>query len=75
MKIGIDIDDVITDTSMAMKKYIDKYDNNSDIHTHIEEVMRGEMSIQEIKDFFTENGVRIDIWTHFMRECIINYVH
>ena len=26
MKIGIDIDDVITDTSMAMKKYIDKYD-------------------------------------------------
>lgn len=20
-------------------------------------------------------GVRIDIWTHFMRECIINYVH
>jgi len=22
-----------------------------------------------------ECGVRIDIWTHFMRECIINYVH
>lgn len=22
-----------------------------------------------------KNGVRIDIWTHFMRECIINYVH
>ncbi len=22
-----------------------------------------------------DNGVRIDIWTHFMRECIINYVH
>ncbi|MCI8344689.1 MAG: hypothetical protein HFJ42_01725 [Clostridia bacterium] len=22
-----------------------------------------------------EVGVRIDIWTHFMRECIINYVH
>lgn len=21
------------------------------------------------------DGVRIDIWTHFMRECIINYVH
>ena len=21
------------------------------------------------------HGVRIDIWTHFMRECIINYVH
>ena len=23
----------------------------------------------------SEDGVRIDIWTHFMRECIINYVH
>lgn len=22
-----------------------------------------------------KSGVRIDIWTHFMRECIINYVH
>ena len=22
-----------------------------------------------------ENGVRIDIWTHFMRGCIIDYVH
>ena len=22
-----------------------------------------------------ETGVRIDIWTHFMRGCIINYVH
>ena len=22
-----------------------------------------------------KNGVRIDIWTHFMRGCIIDYVH
>lgn len=22
-----------------------------------------------------ESGVRIDIWTHLMRGCIINYVH
>lgn len=22
-----------------------------------------------------ENGVRIDIWTHLMRGCIMNYVH
>ncbi len=28
-----------------------------------------------IKEIFKSNGVRIDIWTHFMRECIINYVH
>ena len=24
---------------------------------------------------FILGGVRIDIWTHLMRECIINYVH
>lgn len=29
----------------------------------------------EIKYEATRCGVRIDIWTHFMRECIINYVH
>lgn len=23
----------------------------------------------------TKDGVRIDIWTHFMRGCIIDYVH
>ena len=23
----------------------------------------------------TDSGVRIDIWTHFMRGCIIDYVH
>ena len=26
-------------------------------------------------DFKTNIGVRIDIWTHFMRGCIIDYVH
>lgn len=59
MKIGIDIDDVITDTFITMKRYIDKYDDNSDIHSHIEEVMRGEMPTQGIKNFFTENIINI----------------
>lgn len=26
-------------------------------------------------DPINEFGVRIDIWTHFMRGCIIDYVH
>ena len=26
-------------------------------------------------DLIDEIGVRIDIWTHFMRGCIIDYVH
>ena len=59
MRIGIDIDDVITDTSLSMKKYIDKYDDNSDIHNYIEEVMRGEMPTEEIKEFFKENSINI----------------
>ncbi len=29
----------------------------------------------KIDRLFNYIGVRIDIWTHFMRECIINYVH
>ena len=27
------------------------------------------------KDIMRYCGVRIDIWTHFMRGCIIDYVH
>ena len=27
------------------------------------------------KDIMRYFGVRIDIWTHFMRGCIIDYVH
>ena len=34
------------------------------------------MSNEEIlRELLLMIGVRIDIWTHLMRECIINYVH
>ena len=29
----------------------------------------------KIKKYEKDCGVRIDIWTHLTRECIINYVH
>ena len=32
------------------------------------------ISEEELNELI-ENGVRIDIWTHLMRGCIINYVH
>ena len=35
-------------------------------------------SLSELLNISTtqvSNGVRIDIWTHLTRECIINYVH
>lgn len=59
MKIGIDIDDVITDTSLSMKDYIIKYDTNGEIVKHIEEVMRGEMPTPSIKQFFDDHNVEI----------------
>ena len=35
----------------------------------------GSLCVRPLDMFLSEVGVRIDIWTHFMRECIINYVH
>ena len=44
----------------------------------ISQIMNGELQedekIPSIRSL-AQDGVRIDIWTHFMRECIINYVH
>lgn len=55
MRIGIDIDDVITDTSLSMKDYIMKYDKDGEIKEHIEEVMRGEANTPIIENFFIQH--------------------
>lgn len=60
MRIGIDIDDVITDTSIALKKYISNCDTNEEISNYMEEIMRGEMPTPSIKKFLCENF--IEIW-------------
>lgn len=59
MRIGIDIDDVITNTSASIRNYIEKYKNNQDIYEHIEAVMRGEMPTENIKKFYEENSLNI----------------
>lgn len=59
MRIGIDIDDVITNTSLAMKEYIEAYDKNGEISEHMEEVMRGEIPNEQVKKFFAENITKI----------------
>jgi len=59
MRIGIDIDDVITDTSTSIRKYIDKSENRDHIYEYIEDVMRGDMPTKEIKDFFSDNCLDI----------------
>lgn len=47
MRIGIDIDDVMTNTSEAMREYIEKYDKNGEISDHMEEVMRGKSQMSK----------------------------
>ncbi|MBO5479361.1 MAG: hypothetical protein J6A04_06735 [Clostridia bacterium] len=59
MKIGIDIDDVITDTSASMKDYIIKYDKNGELLENIEDIMRGDASTPFIEKFFAEHFLDI----------------
>ena len=58
MKIGLDIDDVITDTSIAMKEYIEKYDTDGEVRKYIVEIMRGEIPTPGIRKFLEENGIK-----------------
>lgn len=52
MKIGIDIDDVLTNTSEKIKEYLDKYEKSGDGIKYIVQVMRGEIPTENIKNFF-----------------------
>lgn len=59
MRIGFDIDDVITDTSGSMKEYIIKYDKNGELMANIEDIMRGDASTPFIEKFFMEHFLEI----------------
>ena len=59
MRIGFDIDDVITDTSGSMKEYIIKYDKNGELMANIEDIMRGDASTPFIENFFVEHFLEI----------------
>ena len=59
MNIGIDVDDVITDTSIEMKDYIIQYDENGELSNYMEDVMRGDMTNLTIKKFFAEKSAEI----------------
>ena len=47
--------------------------NLKDKLEYLDEVAR--LEYEEWADNKINIGVRIDIWTHFMRGCIIDYVH
>lgn len=51
MRIGIDIDDVIAETSLSMRDYIEKYDTTGDVSKYLVEIMRGEIPTQPVKEF------------------------
>ncbi len=59
MRIGFDIDDVITDTSASMKEYIIKYDENGELMANIEDIMRGDASTPFIENFFINHFLEI----------------
>lgn len=59
MRIGIDIDDVITDTSTSMKEYIIRYDTNGELAKNIEDIMRGDASTPFIEKFFIDHFLDI----------------
>lgn len=54
MTIGIDIDDVLTNTSQMIEEYLKKYEKSGDGIKYIVEVMRGEIPTQNIKKFFMD---------------------
>lgn len=59
MKIGFDIDDVITDTSSSMKNYVMKYDKNGELKANMEDIMRGDASTPFIEQFFVDHFLSI----------------
>ena len=62
-------------------KYEDKKELTEESYNSLQEEWNkiDKQSIVEIKYYknkrYIQIGVRIDIWTHLMRGCIINYVH
>lgn len=59
MRIGFDIDDVITDTSSSMKDYVMKYDKNGELTSNMEDIMRGDASTPFIEQFFVDHFLSI----------------
>lgn len=59
MKIGFDIDDVITDTSSSMKEYVMEYDENGELKANMEDIMRGDASTPFIEKFFVNHFLSI----------------
>ena len=58
MKIGIDIDDVITNTSEKIEEYVVKDNNREKLQEHMKEIMKGTPSDPEVINFCMENYLK-----------------
>lgn len=59
MRIGIDIDDVITNTSETIKEYAMKCKNNKKIQEHMKDIMKGNPSTPEVIEFCMETYLEV----------------
>lgn len=59
MRIGIDIDDVITNTSNVIKEYIRKQKNSEKLKEHMVEIMKGVSANPDVVQFGLENYIKI----------------
>lgn len=59
MRIGIDIDDVITNTSKVIEEYIGKQKNCKQLKEHMVEIMKGVPANPEVVQFGLENYIKI----------------
>lgn len=59
MRIGIDIDDVITDTSEMIVEFIEKDSNSQKLKKHIKSIMKGDPTEPEVVSFCLKNYIRV----------------
>lgn len=59
VKIGIDIDDVITNTSETIEEYVMKNNNSQKLQEHMKEIMKGNPSDPEVIEFCMETYLKV----------------
>lgn len=59
MRIGIDIDDVITNTSEIIEEYIAKNNNSQKLREHMKEIMKGNPSDPEVISFCMDTYLKV----------------
>ena len=59
MKIGIDIDDVITNTSETIEEYVVKDSNSQKLREHMKEIMKGNPSDPEVIEFYMKTYLKV----------------